>query len=111
MVYGASILQHPAALRAATACIAAGEKARVYRDVPLNLVIGEGGVLLNAAATGGERLHGMLIGPSDLYDRLVALFEVFWSLASRSPRTPGPTATSPSCRRWRAGWSPSWPRA
>ncbi len=91
-------------------CIAAGEKARVYRDVPLNLVIGEGGVLLTAAATVGG-LHGMLIGPSDLYDRLVGSFEVFWSLALPLTADTGADGDEPSCRRWRAGWSPSWPRA
>ncbi|GAA1876269.1 helix-turn-helix transcriptional regulator [Lapillicoccus jejuensis] len=81
VVYGARILQHPVAVRAVTTCIAQGEEARVYRDVPLNLTVGEGGALLMVGAPGTERLHGLLVRPSDLYDRLSSLFEVFWSLA------------------------------
>lgn len=87
VVYGARILQHPLAVRAVTACIAQGEEARVYRDVPLNLTVGEERALLMAGAPGTERLHGLVVRPSDLYDRLAALFEVFWSLAV--PLTPG----------------------
>lgn len=80
VVYGAQILQEPLAMKAVTACIAHGEEARVFRDVPLNLTIGETYALLMIGAPGTERLHGMVVHASDLYERLVGIFEVFWSL-------------------------------
>lgn len=102
VVYGARILQHPRALRAVTACIAQGEEARVHRDVPLNLTVGEGRALLMVGAPGTERLHGLLVRASDLYERLAGLFEVFWSLAV--PLTAG-VGAGPD------GWAPRVPPA
>lgn len=102
-MYGARILQHPPALRAVTACIAQGEEARVYRDVPLNLTVGEGRALLVVAAPGTERLHGLLVRAGDLYDRLAGLFEVFWSLAV--PLTAGVTTRADGPDGW-AGSAP-----
>lgn len=102
VVYGAEILRHPLAVAAVSRCLAAGEQARVLPDVPLNLTIGDTYAILVMGASGTERLHAMVVHPSDLHDRLVGLFEVFWGLAlpiSPAVEATGPTASDPGSRR------------
>ncbi|MEP6797984.1 MAG: LuxR C-terminal-related transcriptional regulator, partial [Lapillicoccus sp.] len=93
---------HPLAVAAVSRCLAAGEQARVLPDVPLNLTIGDTYAILVMGASGTERLHAMVVHPSDLHDRLVGLFEVFWGLAlpiSPAVEATGPTASDPGSRR------------
>ncbi|MEO7058514.1 MAG: LuxR C-terminal-related transcriptional regulator [Lapillicoccus sp.] len=102
VVYGAQVLQHPLAIAAVNQCIAQGEKARVCRDVPFNLTLGQTYAILMIGAPGAERLHGMVVHPSDLYDRLVAVFDLLWDLGmpiSPAEDATGRTPLSPDARR------------
>lgn len=102
MVYGAPILRHPLAMTVVHTCIGQGEEARVFRDVPFNLTLGETCAILMVGAPGTERLHGVVVHPSDLYDRLVAVFDLLWDLGMPISPTAEPTgraALSPDARR------------
>ncbi|WP_109509861.1 helix-turn-helix domain-containing protein [Nocardioides speluncae] len=84
-VYGAQILKNPAGLRAMQICIDHGEQARVFPDIPLNLVIGDRFLIMVTSADGPERLHGLLVHRSPLYDALHALFESLWTMSVSLP--------------------------
>lgn len=83
VVYGAQILQIPAALDAVQSSIAAGEQARVVQGVPVNLIIGEDYALLLYPSPDRTGRHQLQINRrSALYDVLVALSENYWWMAA-----------------------------
>ncbi|MBB2986982.1 helix-turn-helix transcriptional regulator [Terracoccus luteus] len=93
VVYGSRILQRPEAMAIVLDCIDRGERARVFPDVPLNLVVGESLALLSTGGRGGERLAGLLVHRGDLHTRLRGLFESFWAMAV--PLVPAPSDAGP----------------
>jgi DNA-binding NarL/FixJ family response regulator len=78
VVYGAEVLTRSDALRVAREAVAAGEQARVFPDVPINLLISEKFALLVIAGRGSERLNALIVHHSGLYDGLVGVFETYW---------------------------------
>ncbi len=93
VVYGSRILQRPEVMEIVLDCIDRGERARVFPDVPLNLVVGEALAVLSTGGRGGERLAGLLVHRGDLHTRLRGLFESFWGMAV--PLVPGPSVDGP----------------
>lgn len=81
VVYGVSLLRDPLALSAVQRCIALGEEARVFPDVPLNLTIGDGRVgVVTVPGDPQNRRNAVVVHPSGLLDALVSLFDSFWRM-------------------------------
>ncbi|WP_433211869.1 LuxR C-terminal-related transcriptional regulator [Microtetraspora malaysiensis] len=80
-VYGAEILRRPAALAALRTCVEAGEQARVFPDISLHMLIGDGREALLIFRGDGETRHAIAIQPSGLLTGLTGIFESFWRMA------------------------------
>ncbi|SDI17620.1 Homeodomain-like domain-containing protein [Actinokineospora alba] len=85
VVYGSQVLHRPEALAAVRMSIEAGERARVFPDVPFNLQISERVAVLAIAGRGSERLNAVVVHHSSLYDGLIGVFETFWRVAVPVP--------------------------
>lgn len=80
VVYGSQVLHSPLGIAVVRECLEHGEQARVFPDVPVNLMITEAGAVLVAEGQRGERLHGLAVRPSDFLTRLRGIFTSFWDM-------------------------------
>lgn len=82
VVYGVSVFQNENGLRVVQQCVRAGEEARVFPDVPLNLILCDDrqGVL-TVPGNAKHRRHAVIVHPSGLLDALIGLFESYWRMA------------------------------
>lgn len=96
-VYGSEVLGNPRGLEAARQCIAAGEQARVFPNVPVNLVVTGGHALLTLPYGEGESVQLLSCRHSRLVEALRSVFEAYWEMAmplpdgGRSPAVPDDT--------------------
>jgi DNA-binding CsgD family transcriptional regulator len=80
-LYGVSVLEDFEGLAAVHQCIAVGEQARVFAQVPLNLMLFDGKrALLSVPGQKGARRALVVVHESGLLDSLAGLFEVFWQM-------------------------------
>jgi DNA-binding CsgD family transcriptional regulator len=80
-LYGVSVLEDFQGLSAVHQCIAAGEQARVFARVPLNLMLfDDKRALLAVPGQSGARRSVIVVHESGLLDCLVGLFDVFWQM-------------------------------
>ncbi|WBQ03071.1 helix-turn-helix transcriptional regulator [Kribbella sp. CA-293567] len=80
-LYGVSVLEDFEGLAAVHQCIAVGEQARVFAQVPLNLMLYDGKrALLSVPGQKGARRSLIIVHESGLLDSLAGLFEVFWQM-------------------------------
>src|SRR5262249_47535953 len=72
-----------ALLSAVRDAVAGGEQARVFRDVPVKLLLSdEDRALVMLPRSDGRDADALLVYPSKLLDVLSELFEVFWRLGA-----------------------------
>jgi hypothetical protein len=84
VVYGTRVLQSPVTLRMVQMCVDAGEQARVFPQVPLNLtIVDDRWALLSARTTVGEIVStaAMVVHHSPFLTGLIGLFDAFWRMA------------------------------
>ncbi|GAA1689172.1 hypothetical protein GCM10009745_37650 [Kribbella yunnanensis] len=83
VIYGAHVLQNEAALHMAQECIDAGEQARVFPRVPLNLTLVDHRWALVAARSPDARPEfvAMVVHESALLEGLEGIFEALWRIA------------------------------
>ena len=80
-LYGVSVLEDSVGLAAVHQCIAAGEQARVFAQVPLNLTLfDDKRALFSVPGQRGARRSLIIVHESGLLDSLVGLFDVFWQM-------------------------------
>ncbi|WP_238161865.1 helix-turn-helix transcriptional regulator [Kribbella antibiotica] len=80
-LYGVSVLEDFEGLAAVHQCIAAGEQARVFAQVPLNLMVfDDKRAFITVPGQKGARRSAIVVHESGLLDCLVSLFEVFWQM-------------------------------
>ncbi|MEV8374232.1 helix-turn-helix transcriptional regulator [Kribbella sp. NPDC056861] len=80
-LYGVSVLEDFKGLAAVHQCIAVGEQARVFAQVPLNLMLfDDKRALLSVPGQQGTRRSLIIVHQSGLLDSLVGLFDVFWQM-------------------------------
>lgn len=98
-VYGVSLLEDPNGLRAVQDCIAAGEEARVFARVPMNVIVFDRRVaVVNVPGVGTARRTLLVVHQSGLLESLAALFDTFWQMSvpisgtsEVAPRADGPS--------------------
>ena len=94
VVYGAQILRQSAVMSLVQESVDAGERARVFPNVPCNLQIADGRrAVLVAPMPGPERLHGLMFFEGGFLDSLIGIFETYWTLGV--PIAAGRLATDP----------------
>ena len=84
VIYGAHVLQDANALHLVQACIEAGEQARVFPHVPLNITIVDGRWALvgaRAEVRRGPEFVAMVVHDSPLLGGLARIFEALWRIA------------------------------
>ncbi|HET7303654.1 MAG TPA: HTH domain-containing protein [Segeticoccus sp.] len=82
VVYGIDILRDPQGLAAVQACVAAGEEARVFPDVPLNLSIADDRLaVITVPGDTENRRNAVVVHPSGLLEALTSVFESYWRMA------------------------------
>lgn len=85
VIYGAHVLQNAAALHMAQECIDAGEQARVFPRVPLNLTLVDHRWALVAARSQhpspGPEFVAMVVHESALLGGLEGIFDALWRIA------------------------------
>lgn len=84
VIYGTQVLQHSEALRMVQLCVDAGEQARVFPQVPLNLtIVDDRWALLSARTTVGgiTSTAAMVVHHSPFLTGLVGVFDAFWRMA------------------------------
>ncbi|MBV2353901.1 helix-turn-helix domain-containing protein [Streptomyces sp. J2-1] len=86
VIYGAHVLRDLDALHMVQRCVEAGEKARVFAHVPMNLTIVDDRWALVAArrtADGGgrPRVAAVVVHDSPFLTGLVGFFDAFWRMA------------------------------
>ncbi|WP_112248446.1 helix-turn-helix transcriptional regulator [Kribbella monticola] len=80
-LYGVSVLEDFEGLAAVHQCIAVGEQARVFAQVPLNLMLfDDKRALMSVPGQKGARRSLVIVHESGLLDSLAGLFEVFWQM-------------------------------
>lgn len=80
-IYGVSVLEDSVGLTAVHQCIAAGAQARVFINVPVNLLLCDDKcAMFSVPGQGGDRRALVVIHESGLLDSLIGLFEVFWEM-------------------------------
>ncbi|MFC9690890.1 LuxR C-terminal-related transcriptional regulator [Kribbella sp. NPDC056951] len=80
-LYGVSVLEDFEGLAAVHQCIAAGEQARVFAQVPLNLMVfDDKRALITVPGQEGARRSAIVVHESGLLDCLVGLFDIFWQM-------------------------------
>ncbi|WGY02391.1 LuxR C-terminal-related transcriptional regulator [Nocardioides sp. QY071] len=83
IVYGAAIVQHPVAISVVRSCIDAGEEARLFPEVPVNLTIADDHLGLVTLPRLGDRRRDMLVvHPSSLLEVLSSIFWSYWRQSS-----------------------------
>lgn len=84
VVYGTTVLQSPVTLQMVQRCVDAGEQARVFPQVPLNLtIVDDRWALLSARTTVGEIANtaAMVVHHSPFLTGLIGVFDAFWRMA------------------------------
>ncbi|RZU13842.1 regulatory LuxR family protein [Kribbella rubisoli] len=84
VIYGAHVLQDANALHMVQACIDAGEQARVFPYVPLNItIVDDRWALVGARAEveRGPEFVAMVVHQSPLLGGLARIFEALWRIA------------------------------
>jgi DNA-binding CsgD family transcriptional regulator len=84
VIYGAHVLQDANALHLVQACIEAGEQARVFPHVPLNVtIVDDRWALVGARAEGqkGPEFVALVIHNSPLLSGFARIFEAIWRIA------------------------------
>jgi DNA-binding CsgD family transcriptional regulator len=82
VIYGTHVLQDANALRLVQACIDAGEQARVFPAVPLNItIVDDRWALVGARAETGPEFVAMVVHASPLLGGLARIFEALWRIA------------------------------
>ncbi|HWO64687.1 MAG TPA: LuxR C-terminal-related transcriptional regulator [Umezawaea sp.] len=102
VIYGTVVLQDPVALRMVQECVDAGEQARVFPRIAMNLtVVDERWALLVARApvAGKDRIGAVVVHHSPLLSGLVGIFEAFWRMAVPITSTEAADATSSDTKR------------
>lgn len=88
VVYGSQILRRAEVMALVQESVDAGERARVFPDVPCNLQIADGNrAVLIAPMPGPERLHGLMFFEGGFVESLIGIFETYWTLGV--PIAPG----------------------
>jgi AraC-like DNA-binding protein len=84
VIYGTRVLQDPEALRKVQQCVDAGEQARVFPQVPLNLtVVDDRWALVSARTTVGGIVNtaAMVVHHSPFLTGLVGVFDALWRVS------------------------------
>jgi hypothetical protein len=84
VIYGTRVLQDSEALRKVQQCVDAGEQARVFPQVPLNLtVVDDRWALVSARATVGGIVNtaAMVVHHSPFLTGLVGVFDALWRVS------------------------------
>lgn len=84
VIYGTQVLQSPVTLQMVQRCVDAGEQARVFPQVPLNLtIVDDSWALLSARTTVGEITctAAMVVHHSPFLTGLIGVFDAFWRMA------------------------------
>jgi hypothetical protein len=84
VIYGTQVLQSPVTLRMVQLCMDAGEQARVFPEVPLNLtIVDDRWALLSSRTTVGEiaSTAAMVVHRSPFLTGLIGVFDAFWRMA------------------------------
>lgn len=81
-VYDRDGLERPGALDALHAHVAAGEEARVFSPLPVEMVIVDRQAAMLPLVTGAPDAVALLLRPCGLLDALVLFFETVWEQAS-----------------------------
>jgi hypothetical protein len=84
VIYGTRVLQDLDALRMVQQCVDAGEQARVFPDIPLNLtIVDDRWALLAARTTVGEIVNSaaMVVHHSPFLTGLVGIFDALWRVS------------------------------
>jgi DNA-binding CsgD family transcriptional regulator len=80
-LYGVPVLEDVEGLALVHQCIAAGEEARVFAQVPLNLMLfDDKRAMISVPGQRGARRSLIIVHESGLLDSLVGLFDVFWQM-------------------------------
>ncbi len=80
-VYHSRVFESDAALPVVELCIAAGERARVFPGVPVNLVIIDDIAMMNVSYDGDEPIHLACARNRRIVDSWKAIFDAFWRQA------------------------------
>lgn len=81
VIYHNRVFESASALEVTEACIAAGEEARVFPGVPVNLVIMDDFATMNASYDSDEPIHLACTRNRRIVNSWKAIFESFWRLA------------------------------
>jgi DNA-binding CsgD family transcriptional regulator len=84
VIYGTHVLQDPTTLRLAQMCVEAGEDARVFPELPVNLTIVDqrwAVVGVRSEEPDGDDVAAAALGPGPFLSGLLATFEAFWRMA------------------------------
>ncbi|MEU1412572.1 helix-turn-helix transcriptional regulator [Streptomyces sp. NPDC049097] len=84
VIYGAHVLRDPAALHMVRQCVDAGEEARVFAHVPMNITVVDDRWALVAARTpapGKAGIAAVVVHDSPFLTGLVGFFDAFWRMA------------------------------
>lgn len=84
VIYGTVVLQDPVALRMVQECVDAGEQARVFPQISMNLTIVDQRWALVAArapVAGKDRITAVVVHHSPFLSGLTGIFESFWRMA------------------------------
>ncbi|MEU6011821.1 helix-turn-helix domain-containing protein [Streptomyces sp. NPDC047453] len=81
VVYDSRLLESPEAIEVVETCMAAGEQARVFPGVPINLVIVDDVVSANVTSDADEEVHVANIRNRRLVAGLRSVFESYWQLS------------------------------
>lgn len=82
VVYGASVLSHPAGLAMTLRSRALGEQVRVFSKIPHQFtIVDDSRAVIAVAGQGSERIHLVVVRPSGLLDSLIDLFESYWQMS------------------------------
>jgi hypothetical protein len=84
VIYGAQVLQNPAVIQMLRQCVDAGEQARVFPQVPLNvMIVDDRWALVSARTMVGEIAHtaAMVVHESPFLTGLVGIFDALWQVA------------------------------
>ncbi|WP_052109939.1 helix-turn-helix transcriptional regulator [Knoellia sinensis] len=81
VVYGVSVLRDPGQLAAVQACVALGQLARVFADVPLSIAIYDQTLAMIAVPGLAEtRRHVIVVHASGFLDSLIEQFDSYWRM-------------------------------
>ncbi|MFE4665550.1 hypothetical protein ACFRI7_06455 [Streptomyces sp. NPDC056716] len=84
VIYGTHVLRDPNALRMVQRCVEAGEEARVFPHIPMNIAIADDRwalVTVRAPGAGGPGTAAVVVHDSPFLAGLAAYFETFWRMA------------------------------